>query len=373
MDNWVMEVLTNSATPVSVSLPAGRTAVALAGSHNCVILDNASVMCWGSGSGGSLGNANSAVQTTPVYVDLGTNRIPVKIASYGTTCVVFDDGSLTCWGGQSYGETLTLPVNYTLPAGRTAFDVAIGEEDNDIYVYVHLDDNRVCRTTSYTDCDYVEYGRNWGSSVVDTYESTHLTAVAISAGHGGLCAVLVNGMLRCTDGAHYYGTYAMAHTYDMVGGFSNTGSGSGGHSSGGMTGITGATCTVSPALPAGLSIDSSTCTISGTPTAVASNTTYTIVATLNNVNYQGTFWLSSSYYELIPSVEGADLTVDKAMDDITFQYNASAASGSPGRWRRLSHQHSRGTEHGWRTLSHMRHRGQWQRGVLGRQFRWPTR
>ena len=100
------------------------------------------------------------------------------------------------------------------------------------------------------------------------------------------------------------------------------------HSSGGMTGISGATCTVSPALPAGLSIDSSTCTISGTPTAVVSNTTYTIVATLNNVNYQGTFWLSSSYYELIPSVDGADLTVGKAMDNITFQYDSSAASGS---------------------------------------------
>ena len=305
-------------TPVSVSLPAGRTAVALAG--KCVILDNASVMCWGSGSGGALGNANSAVQTTPVYVDLGTNRTPVKIASYGTTCVVFDDGSLTCWGGQSYGETLTLPVNYTLPAGRTAFDVAIGEEDNDRYVYVHLDDNRVCRTASYNDnCDYVDYGRLFSHYSRGTlYESTDLTAVAISAGDGGLCAVLANGMLRCTDGPYHYGTYGMAHTYDMVGGFSNTGSGSGGHSSGGMTGITGATCTVSPALPAGLSIDSSTCTISGTPTALASNTTYTIVATLNNVNYQGTFWLSSSYYELIPSVEGEHLLTNEAMQDITL-------------------------------------------------------
>ena len=153
MDNWEMEVLSDDTpTPVSVSLPAGRTAVALAG--KCVILDNASVMCWGEIRQRwlSLGNANSAVQTTPVYVDLGTNRTPVKIASYGTTCVVFDDGSLTCWGGQSYGETLTLPVNYTLPAGRTAFDVAIGisRGQRHLYVYVHLDDNRVCRTvTSY--------------------------------------------------------------------------------------------------------------------------------------------------------------------------------------------------------------------------------
>ncbi|MGB1689082.1 MAG: putative Ig domain-containing protein, partial [Candidatus Poseidoniaceae archaeon] len=214
---------TNSATPVSVSLPAGRTAVALASgqSHNCVILDNASVMCWGDGYGGALGNANSAVQTTPVYVDLGTNRIPVKISSYsssgssGTTCVVFDDGSLTCWGGQSYGQTLTLPENYTLPAGRTAFDVAIGEESNAEYVYVHLDDNRVCRKTSYNgDCNYVGYSHLPKSGSSFPYESTDLTAVAISAGDGGLCAVLVNGMLRCTDGQYSYGTYGLLHTYD---------------------------------------------------------------------------------------------------------------------------------------------------------------
>ena len=54
------------------------------------------------------------------------------------------------------------------------------------------------------------------------------------------------------------------------------GGGSGGGSGGGMTDITGAlSCTVSPSLPTGLSIDSSTCTISGTPTVETSNTTYT--------------------------------------------------------------------------------------------------
>ncbi len=41
--------------------------------------------------------------------------------------------------------------------------------------------------------------------------------------------------------------------------------------------ITG--CSSSPALPSGLSINSSTCIISGTPTAVTSSTTYTITAT----------------------------------------------------------------------------------------------
>jgi ELWxxDGT repeat protein len=96
----------------------------------------------------------------------------------------------------------------------------------------------------------------------------------------------------------------------------------------GIANVTGATCTVSPSLPTGLSIDSSTCTISGTPTALTSNTTYTVTANISNVTYQTTVWLSSAYLELTPSVEGADLITDEAMTNITFQYNASAASGS---------------------------------------------
>ncbi len=106
----------------------------------------------------------------------------------------------------------------------------------------------------------------------------------------------------------------------------SSGSGSG---SGGMTNVTNATsCVASPSLPTGLSIDSSTCTISGTPSVESSNATYTITANISNTTFQTTIWLSSSYLELTPSAEGADLIIDEAMTNITFQYNASAASGS---------------------------------------------
>ena len=84
--------------------------------------------------------------------------------------------------------------------------------------------------------------------------------------------------------------------------------------------FTGATCSISPALPTGLSMDSSTCTISGTPSVVTSNTTYTVTANISNVTYQGSVWLSSAYEQLTPSVEGADLMVGDLMDDITFRY-----------------------------------------------------
>ena len=93
-----------------------------------------------------------------------------------------------------------------------------------------------------------------------------------------------------------------------------------------MTNVAGASCSISPSLPAGLSIDSSTCTISGTPTVETSNTTYTVTAVMSGVTYQTSVWLSSSYLELIPSVEGTDLYLDVPMTDITFHYNASTAT-----------------------------------------------
>ena len=42
--------------------------------------------------------------------------------------------------------------------------------------------------------------------------------------------------------------------------------------------VTGATCGSSPDLPAGLSMAAGTCTITGTPTELSTNTTYTIYA-----------------------------------------------------------------------------------------------
>ena len=70
------------------------------------------------------------------------------------------------------------------------------------------------------------------------------------------------------------------------------------------------------------------CTISGTPTTASTNQTYSISSVLNGVTYQANIYLSASYLELTPSIEGADLIIDDAMTNITFQYNASAASGS---------------------------------------------
>ena len=107
----------------------------------------------------------------------------------------------------------------------------------------------------------------------------------------------------------------------------SSGSGSG---SGGMTNVTNATsCVASPSLPTGLSIDSSTCTISGTSSVESSNATYTITANISNTTFQTTIWLSSMPFGTLTSaVEGAALSLGEAMTPITLNYTSQAGNGT---------------------------------------------
>ena len=50
--------------------------------------------------------------------------------------------------------------------------------------------------------------------------------------------------------------------------------------------LTNADCGVSPDLPAGLSMEAGTCTITGTPTALSANATYTIYANYSSSSVQ---------------------------------------------------------------------------------------
>lgn len=105
------------ATPTAVNLPPGRTATAVtAGNfHTCVLLDDASVACFGNNSYGQLGSTTNFEtynpNPTPIAVNLGVGVNVVQVSAMGwNTCVLTGAGEMKCFGGNWSGETGAPPA-----------------------------------------------------------------------------------------------------------------------------------------------------------------------------------------------------------------------------------------------------------------------
>ncbi|HAP78359.1 MAG TPA: hypothetical protein DCR14_20040 [Acidimicrobiaceae bacterium] len=228
--NSIGDTETPAANPVNggiVALPGGRAAVALTvgSAHTCALLDNGTATCWGSASSGQLGygNTNSIGDTeTPAAnpVDGGIIRtaddgqaVSVSVGGFHA-CALLDNGSVTCWGDNTYGQlgfgnTTTIGDNelpaanpvggglVPLPGNRSATAVTAGE----YHTCALLDDGTVS-------C----WGRGangrlgYGSTSNVGNSSTPLgtvplpfgrRALAVSAGNAHTCALLVDGQVTC--------------------------------------------------------------------------------------------------------------------------------------------------------------------------------
>ena len=135
-------------TPVLVSLDSGAKARAVSGGrfHTCAILDNGKIACWGANGDGQLGDGSNFVRATPVSVILEAPRTATAISSGDVhTCAVLDDGSLLCWGDNTFGQLgdgattdQNIPVAVDL-GDKTAVAVAAGLK----HTCALLDDNSV--------------------------------------------------------------------------------------------------------------------------------------------------------------------------------------------------------------------------------------
>ena len=192
-------------TPTSI-LGENRTAVAIStgGSHTCAILDDGSVSCWGKNYFGQLGDGTGDDRFTPTQTSsLGENRTAVAISAGGShTCAILDDGSVSCWGYNYYGQlgfsadASTPTQTSSLGENRTAVAISAGGS----HTCAILDDGSVScwganglgqlgdGTTSDRDTPTQTDGLDNMSLPGD-----NLTAVAISAGGSHTCVILDNG------------------------------------------------------------------------------------------------------------------------------------------------------------------------------------
>ncbi|MDH5654479.1 MAG: hypothetical protein OEZ34_01105, partial [Spirochaetia bacterium] len=97
-----------------VNFEAGRTAKSIhaGANHTCVIMDNNQIKCWGANAGGVLGQGhatvigNSGISVASVpSIDLGTGRSALSMtAGANHNCAVLNNMQIKCWGSNSNGQ-----------------------------------------------------------------------------------------------------------------------------------------------------------------------------------------------------------------------------------------------------------------------------
>lgn len=116
----------------------------------CARLDDGSVKCWGNNGIGILGTGSSASRATPASqgIDFGVGRTVSSFhVGLWSQCAILDDDSLRCWGdnrnGQlGYGDTTTRGAPgpaVNVGPGRVASEVSVGM----FYTCALLDDGSV--------------------------------------------------------------------------------------------------------------------------------------------------------------------------------------------------------------------------------------
>jgi len=201
-------------------LSRANTAVTLSGrsNHSCAVMVDGTVKCWGYNNSGQLGDGSSADRTTPVLVQgidgVSPSSTAVSVSAGGKqSCAVVGDGTVKCWGSNSGGQ-----LGDGTSADRSA-PVAVEGIDGQTPSTTATS----VSTQSYRTCALMANGsvKCWGSfvnappAVVSGMDAStdSSTVVVVSVGGKQICALMVDGRIRCF-GQNDYGNLGDGTTTD---------------------------------------------------------------------------------------------------------------------------------------------------------------
>jgi alpha-tubulin suppressor-like RCC1 family protein len=185
-----------SLVPEDVSGLSDAVQIACGAAFSCAVRAAGSVVCWGSGLAGQLGNGARQIQPTPVAVS-NLDRVVALSAGESHACAVRDDGALVCWGD--------------------GFDGQLGNGDQKDRLtptpVTALDDVTIVAAAARSTCAVKNGGAVycWGENSLGQLGSgaanptpnpsptvvTNLDAVALWAGADHACAVKRGGAVAC--------------------------------------------------------------------------------------------------------------------------------------------------------------------------------
>ena len=184
--------------------------------HTCALLADGTVWCWGSNEYGMLGqDYDGDISHVPMRVP-GIDAVTGASLGNDYTCAVLADGTVWCWGENSYGKSgrdyEPSTTNY-VPMQVSGIDNALSVSAGEYHTCAVLEDGTVW---CWGDNEYGKLGHDY-----DEQGSTHVpmrvpgidTATSVTAGYDHTCAVLADGTVWCW-GSNEDSMLGQAYLYD---------------------------------------------------------------------------------------------------------------------------------------------------------------
>jgi alpha-tubulin suppressor-like RCC1 family protein len=179
---------TNGMTEVAEPLQTARAvSISVGGDHVCVIADDEKIYCWGSNSGGQLGDGTTNDSNVPVEAG-GTGTMSVIAAGNGHTCGINNDDSnhyVFCWGEGEQGQVgdgtntdspnpsqVDYGFGFSALSAGDRFTCGISLDDNHVYCWGLNDAGQIS--------DY-----STSNAASPTLSNFFTTASKVSIGSGG--------------------------------------------------------------------------------------------------------------------------------------------------------------------------------------------
>ena len=195
-------ILSVQDTPVAVAGLADATDLASGYGFSCAIRSTATVVCWGDGSSGAMGNGGQSTDLHSLVTVPGLTGAVSLVAENGAICAVLASGPVSCWGSSPQGQLVAVGSGPTVlsPTVRTGVTSPL---------YLGLGDDHACAILS--DHTVSCWGANASGQLAQAASGPQSTpaavpslagASAVEASGYSTCAV-VGGAVFCWGGNGY--------------------------------------------------------------------------------------------------------------------------------------------------------------------------
>jgi len=211
-----------SEVPKPVQGITGAIGLAVGGFHNCALLSDRTVKCWGRNQDGQVGNGDNTTDVrAPDLPVSGLTSVAAMTAGGYHSCALMFDSTVRCWGRNTRGQLGDGTSSFfaSTPVAVSGMTTAVSVSGGFYHTCAALRDGTV---QCWGDNDSGQIGNTLSYSNVPMTVAGISNALAVSAGAYHSCAWLADATVRCwgrnTNGQLGNGGTVNSPTPVLVGG-----------------------------------------------------------------------------------------------------------------------------------------------------------